>query len=151
MPDTALLTGSIDIRQEVIIDAPRVAVFGALLDVGDWWPHRSDPEHDVMLEPAIGGHFAEAWDSGGELFGTVVEMEENALLAISGAMGLPEPTVGYFAYHLADAADGGGTTMTITHRAFGNFSAELAAEYDVGWTQTTTALRNHLSTHPGPK
>jgi uncharacterized protein YndB with AHSA1/START domain/DNA-binding transcriptional ArsR family regulator len=142
---TALATsGTIDVVNEVTIDAPREKVFDALLQVADWWPHRFRDGSGCFFEPRPGGRWGEDWGNGdGALYGTVTRLDRPAAFTITGPMGMAGPVVGVWSVEL-DEAGPNSTVVRGSHRAFGDISPETTAMYEHGWVGVYDALRGHL-------
>lgn len=146
MNPTELMRGSIDLRTDSSVRASRSDVWNALMDIGDWWPHKARKESVVMLEPHIGGRFFEDWESGAALYGVITDLAENELLRVNGAMALTPPVLGVVTFGLTDdPAQRSATIVTTTHLAVGNFDSEATSrEYGAGWDKVTDGLRRHL-------
>jgi DNA-binding transcriptional ArsR family regulator/uncharacterized protein YndB with AHSA1/START domain len=135
--------GTLDVEQEVVVDAPPERVFDALYRMGDWWPHRFRKGATVHMEPQVGGRFWEDWgDGNGALYGIVTELLRPERLECSGPMGMGGPVTSVFA--LALEARDGGTLMRLSHHAVGPIDDETRASYQTGWTAVFDALRTHL-------
>ncbi|MGI8696743.1 MAG: SRPBCC domain-containing protein [Mycobacteriales bacterium] len=141
-----LITGSLDLRRQVSVSAGRANAFAGLLAIGEWWPHRARGDSTVTLEPYVGGRFFQSWSSGATLYGLVTAMQDDERLTVDGPLTLPTPTVGSITFALADSPSGG-TTVTVTHRAFGAFDDAAVRGCDAGWTGVTDALLAHLGAH----
>ncbi|HEV2891449.1 MAG TPA: metalloregulator ArsR/SmtB family transcription factor [Frankiaceae bacterium] len=134
------MNGTLDVANEVTIDAPPERVYDALLRIGEWWPHRFRAGADVVLEPFVGGRFYEAWgDDTGALYGTVVRLERPSRLDVSGPMGMPGPVSAVWSMTLSPS--GSSTVLALVHRAFGDIDEETRAGYTAGWTEVVEALR----------
>jgi DNA-binding transcriptional ArsR family regulator len=137
------MNGTLDVANEVRVEAPRERVFDALLAIGEWWPHRFRPGAGVVLEPFVGGRFYEDWGDGtGALYGTVAALSRPDRIAVSGPMGMAGPVVSLWSYDLAD--DGGATLLQGAHRAFGEIDDDTRAAYAAGWVGVADALRSYL-------
>lgn len=145
MEQTGESTGTVDVRREVLISAPRPAVFTSVLDMGAWWPGRAREDSYVALEPHVGGRFYESWDRGGTLFGMVVGIADEEELRVSAASG--SAVAGTWSLHLADT-DGGGTVVTLHHRMVGA-QGSAPAEQDTAWAAVLDALRAHVLARTG--
>ena len=137
------MNGTLDVANDVTIDAGRTRVWVGLLGIGSWWPHRFREGARVVFEPFVGGRFYEDWGSGsGALYGTVVRLAPRSHLSVSGAMGMDGPVVGLWSFDLED--DGAGTLLRATHRAFGDIPPDTAEAYRNGWREVFDALRREL-------
>jgi DNA-binding transcriptional ArsR family regulator/uncharacterized protein YndB with AHSA1/START domain len=137
------MNGTLDIANEITLNAPREKAFDAVLRMGEWWPHRYRAGSTVHLEPQVGGRFYEDW--GGEtgaLYGRVVVLERPARIVVEGPMGMSGPVVSVWSYELVEA--GSGTLLRGTHRAFGDIDDETKHRYTEGWGEVNAALRDYL-------
>lgn len=134
------MNGTLDVANEVTIDAPREKVFDALLRMGEWWPHRFRADSLVVLEPSVGGRFYEDWgDGSGALYGTVLKLSRPDHLAVTGQMGMGGPVSAVWS--MALSGDGDATVVTLAHKAFGDIDEETRAGYTSGWSEVFEALR----------
>jgi len=132
---------SFHIAHEIRYAVPRPRVWEALVrGVNHWWPHRqlaSDRPfiNTVLLEPKIGGQFKERFSDGeGSLWATVVHIENQQVLRLSGPLGmLSAPVVSTFSYELRDIESG--TLLSLTHDCFGMLDEGWAERYHVGWLE----------------
>lgn len=138
------MNGTLDVANEVAVDAPPERVFDALLRIGEWWPHRFRAGSAVVLEPFVGGRFYEDWGDGtGALYGTVGRLERPSRIAVSGPMGMAGPVTAVWSMELT--ASDSGTTLALAHRAFGDIDEETRRGYTEGWTEVVDALRAALA------
>lgn len=138
------MNGTLDVANEVTVDAPPERVFDALLRMGEWWPHRFREGATVVLEPFVGGRFYESWGGDdGALYGTVARLERPSVFAVSGPMGMAGPVSGVWSMTLTPS--GSGTTLALAHRAFGDIDEETRAGYTHGWGEVVDALRAAVS------
>lgn len=134
------MNGTLDVANDVTIDAPRERVWDAVTRMGQWWPHRFRDGSTVHLEPFVGGRFYEDWgDSTGALYGTVVKLSAPSQLVVAGPMGMGGPVVGVWSLDLAETD--GRTVLSYSHRAFGDISAETVQGYTSGWPEVLEALK----------
>ena len=134
------MNGTLDVANDVTIDAPRERVWEGLTRMGSWWPHRFREGSAVVWEPVLGGRFFEDWGGGsGALYGTVVRIEEASHVTVAGPMGMRGPVVGVWSFDLEE--DGGRTVLRYAHRAFGDIDEETVAGYTSGWPEVIDALR----------
>ena len=139
--------GTLQIEQELLIDAPPAKVFTALTTgIGNWWPYRTKQEiaTALKLEPHVGGRFFELWgDQGGILWGTVVQIKKNERLDIAGMIGMARLVHSFVSFKLEKKKSG--TLLSMSHRAVGEVDEETAAEYGQGWKHLLEeALKNYL-------
>jgi DNA-binding transcriptional ArsR family regulator/uncharacterized protein YndB with AHSA1/START domain len=128
--------GSLQIEQEIAIDAPRDQVFAALTgDVGAWWgrPYiMSEAVQALVLEPRVGGRFYEDWGGGqGGLWATVTAIKQGERIELTGPIGMGGPVHGVLIFELESR--GGATVLKLSHRAFGAVNQQTQAGYDAGW------------------
>ncbi|HEX8003664.1 MAG TPA: metalloregulator ArsR/SmtB family transcription factor [Mycobacteriales bacterium] len=136
-------TMELDVANEVAIDAPPERVFDALTRMGEWWPHRFREGAAVVLEPRVGGRFYEDWGGGdGALYATVQRLERPSRIEMVGPMGMPGPVTAVWSMTLTPT--GSGTTLGLSHRAFGDIDEETRAGYTAGWGEVVEALRSAL-------
>lgn len=140
-----VLSEAVDVRTQVRVEVPRQTVYTALLEIGDWWPHRSRPGSYVVLEPHVGGRFYEDWRTGGTLYGTVTEIVDDTRIRVHGPMGIRSALAGSLTIELADVDDGAAALVALTHIAVGPIPQSTAAEYRVGWEAVLAALRTHVA------
>jgi uncharacterized protein YndB with AHSA1/START domain len=134
------MNGTLDVANEVTIDAPREKVYDALLRIGEWWPHRFRADSSVVLEPSVGGRFYEDWGSGGgALYGTVLKLSRPDTVVVSGQMGMAGPVAAVWSMTLTSS--GSGTLLALAHKAFGDIDEETRAGYTAGWAEVFEALK----------
>ena len=139
----AAMNGTLDVANDVTIDASRERVWDAITRMGQWWPHRFRDGSTVVLEPVVGGRFYEDW--GGEtgaLYGTVVKVSAPAQIVVEGPMGMAGPVVGVWSMDLAETD--GRTVLRYSHRAFGDISPETVQGYTSGWGEVLDALKGAI-------
>jgi uncharacterized protein YndB with AHSA1/START domain len=134
------MNGTLDVANEVRIDAPVARVWESVARMGEWWPHRYRDGSVVHFEPVVGGRFWEDWGSeGGALYATVVTIAAPSHVTLSGPMGMSGPVTAVWTIDLSE--DGDGTVLRGTHRGFGDISEETRARYTSGWGEVWEALR----------
>lgn len=133
------MNGTLDVANEIVVEAPREKVFEALLRIGEWWPHRFREGSTVVLEPYAGGRFYEEWDGGGALYATVSRVSRPEHVSMRGPMGMRGPVTAVWSFDLEDS--GGRTVLKAAHRAFGDIDEETRAGYETGWLEVFEALR----------
>jgi len=133
------MNGTLDVANEIRIDAPVERVWDAVTRMGSWWPHRFREGSTVGFEPVVGGRFYEEWGSGeGALYGVVTRIFGHHL-SVAGPMGMDGPVTAVWTIDLVE--DGSGTLLKGTHRAFGDIDEEARASYTSGWGEVFEALR----------
>jgi len=133
---------TLDVENETVVAAPREQVFDALCRMGEWWPHRFADGSTVHLEAVVGGRFWEEWPDGGALYATVTSVKRPERLECAGPMGMAGPVTAVFSFELEEQPEG--TTVRLSHRAFGDIDDQTRTAYTEGWGQIFGALRAHL-------
>jgi DNA-binding transcriptional ArsR family regulator/uncharacterized protein YndB with AHSA1/START domain len=127
---------TVQIEQEVGMDAEPDRVFAALVDPDGWWGwgmrHRTLPQ-TVTLEPKIGGRFyqGEADQGAGSLWATVTHIDPGKQLTLSGTLAMPGAIAGIVNFDLEP--QGSGTLLKLQHQAIGPIGEEIRASYTGGW------------------
>ncbi|HZI39298.1 MAG TPA: helix-turn-helix domain-containing protein [Acidimicrobiia bacterium] len=139
---------SMEIEQEVTIDAPQERVFDAITgETGNWWTHSfDDSPRAILLEPKVGGRFHEVWgDEQGALYASVTGLRRPSLLRLAGAFGMTRPVAAVITFELDPLADGHGTRVRLSHRAIGDLDEETFRQYDTGWRALLgTSLKGYV-------
>jgi uncharacterized protein YndB with AHSA1/START domain/DNA-binding transcriptional ArsR family regulator len=140
MPTTAIPVGevnTIQIEQEIRVDAPPAKVFDALTgDVSAWWgaPYLQSAPHarKVVLEAKPGGRFYEEWSNDeGAIWGFVTNIKKNERIIMNGAMAWSGNVQGLVRFDLEE--DGGATVVRFTHKVMGEVDDEMRTAYSGGW------------------
>jgi uncharacterized protein YndB with AHSA1/START domain len=126
------------IELEVLVKAPRVRVWQALVDeIGRWWPRDfyagSDPK-GFVLEARLGGRMYEDWgDGAGLLWYNVIAIDPPRSLDLAGhltpAFGGPAKT--YLRLTLDD--EGESTRLRILDSIFGRVTPASVEQVQAGW------------------
>jgi uncharacterized protein YndB with AHSA1/START domain len=109
------------------ISAPPAKVWAALVQPGRWWNREhswfGDPSRDFKLDLRPGGCFCEIGPRGQALHMTVVMVQPDAELHLSGALGPlhQEGVTGGLVFKLEPVA-GGATKLTATYTVGGYFT-----------------------------
>lgn len=139
---------SLEIEQEVTIQAPPERVFDALTsEVGNWWSHAfDDAPKAILLEPRVGGRFHEVWgDEEGALYATVTRLRRPSELRLAGPFGMSRPVQGVIAFALEPLEGGRATRLRLSHRAIGDLDDDTERTYDAGWRELLgTRLRRYV-------
>lgn len=124
---------TVQIEQEVAIDAAPDRVFAALVDPDAWWRLRyTDLPQEVTFEPKIGGRFYQGGeDRQGSLWATVTHIEPGKKLTLRGTMAMRNAVAGVVNFDLALREEG--TLLTLQHYAIGPINEETRASYANGW------------------
>ncbi len=127
--------GSIDIKQEIRVDASKDVVWDILTShTGEWWqaPYRLFDDAEISLDLSAGGLLAERTRDGKVgVWGTITLIEPQATLQLTGACGMAEPVHGAFSFELT--GEGEETTLTLHHQAFGSIADDQQDIYGDGW------------------
>jgi len=116
------------VRRQLEIAAPPGKLYQALTDIGRWWNPRhtwSGDANNLSIDP-VGGCFCEAWPRGRVRHMTVVYAEPAKSLHLFGGLG-PLQTTGAAGHLNFDiAAEGAGSTLTLTYDVGGYAKGGLA-------------------------
>jgi DNA-binding transcriptional ArsR family regulator len=126
---------AVDVALDVVVAGSRHLVFESITErIGEWWgpPAVDERATGVSLEPVVGGRFVEHWgESGGQLIATVVALEPDRLVRLTGSFhfGL---VLGDATFDLEDA--GPGTLVRFSFRAMGAIDPAMLEDIHSGWT-----------------
>jgi hypothetical protein len=140
---TATHTGSsgdihtLEIRQEVLIEAPIELAFGAVLE--ELGPGSQMPDgtaFPMKIEPWVDGRwFRDLGETGGYKYGHlwwhVQVIKAPTLLELTGPMPMSYPAINHVQYRLK--TEGAGTRLTLVHRAMGMIPPEHRTVMHEGW------------------
>ena len=125
-----------ELTLELDFEAPPARVWAALTsELGAWWPDafymcQGPGPRSMTLDPRPGGLMLEAAGGGNRMaWGTVLHVEQERTLVLSGSYGSPLTWVG--SYELAALGDG--ARLRFTERMFGRVTAAELASKDHGW------------------
>ena len=138
----------LDIRQDYDFQAPPGAVFSALTtEIGRWWPARLRllGTGQMQLRPELGAFLQETAAGGrGAVWGQVDLIEPERRLYLNGWFGVPGVVMGRV--HFDIEPQGGGATLSLTHRAIGPVPEDRVARQRTAWRDVLgEALRVHLN------
>jgi len=132
---------TMEIRREIEIAAPIEITFEAVLD--ELGPEGTMPDgkpFPMKIEPWPGGRwFRDLGDNKGHLWGHVQVIKPPALLEICGPMPMSYPAVNHLQYRLKQ--EGGGTRLSILHRAMGLIPPEHRDGMPEGWEHGLKRIR----------
>lgn len=128
---------TLDIRKDVFIAAPLEAAFEAVLE--ELGPGSRMPDgtpFPMKVEPWPGGRwYRDLGEAGGHkcghLWGHVQVIKAPTLLELVGPMPMSYPAVNHVQYRLK--AEGGGTRLSLIHRAMGLIPQEHRDGMPDGW------------------
>jgi uncharacterized protein YndB with AHSA1/START domain len=132
---------SLEIRQEIDIDAPIAIAFQAVLDeLGPEAQMDNGQSLSMKLEPWPGGRwYRDLGNNAGHLWGHVQVIKPPTLLEITGPMPMPYAAVNFVQYRLKEEA--GKTRLTFFHSAVGLIPTEHRDGMAEGWTQWLDRIR----------
>lgn len=132
---------TLNVLKEVSIAAPVEIAFQAVLD--ELGPGSMMPDgrpFPMVFEQWPGGRwFRDLGNGAGHLWGHVQVIKPPMLLEIRGPLFMSYPSVNFLQYRLT--AEGGGTTLKLTHRAMGLIPADHAAGVVEGWNFALNRIR----------
>ena len=133
---------TLDIRKEIQIAAPAEITSEAMLDeLGPEGQMRDGKSLHMKIEPWPGGRwFRDLGNNSGHLWGHVQVIKPPTLLEICGPMPMSYPAVNHIQYRLK--ADGGGTRLTVHHRAMGLILPEHRDGMPEGWEHQLEHIRD---------
>jgi DNA-binding transcriptional ArsR family regulator/uncharacterized protein YndB with AHSA1/START domain len=138
---------TIDIALDIEIAGTPAAVFAALSkDIGGWWGHPfvTARATSLVLDPRLGGLFAEKWENGGQVIASVTGWAQDEHLQLTGSFHLGVG-VGVAAFDLTES--GAGTLLRFSFRAIGVVDAEVAGAMSRGWAELVgTRLKTLVET-----
>jgi uncharacterized protein YndB with AHSA1/START domain len=132
---------TMDIHQEIEIDAPPEVVFDAVLEeIGPGSETEDGTSMNMKVEPWPGGRwYRDLSGDNGHLWGHVQVIKRPTLLELSGPLFMSYPAVNFVQYRLK--AEGQRTRLTIVHRAMGLIPAEHREGVSEGWAHGLKRIR----------
>lgn len=132
---------TLNITQEIFVDAPLDVTFEALLEqIG---PKSETPEGQAFplkLEPWPGGRwFRDLGDNNGHFWGHVQAIKRPTLLEIVGPMFMSYPVASNVQYRLSE--ENGGTLIKFHHKAFGLIQDDHRQNVNKGWSSIHERVR----------
>ena len=132
---------TLDIRKEIEIDAPIEVTFEAVLN--ELGPEGKMPDGkslSMKIEPWPGGRwYRDLGNNTGHFWGHVQVIKPPTLLEITGPMPMSYPAINHVQYRLK--GEGGGTRLTIHHRAMGLIPPEHRDGMPEGWEHGLKRIR----------
>jgi hypothetical protein len=133
---------TLDFSKQIDIAAPiDITWESVLLELG---PESAIPEnkpYPFVLEAWPGGRwFRDLGNNTGHLWAHVQVIKPPTLLELIGPMFASFPCTSHVTYRLTPGADGGGTRLTITHRACGLMPLQFMKGVDEGWSHGLQAI-----------
>jgi uncharacterized protein YndB with AHSA1/START domain len=124
------------IKKEIQISAPAEIVFETLLE-----PQGPLAEMGLKLEAWPGGRwYRDLGNNTGHLWGHVQVIKPPKLLEIVGPMAMSYPVSSHIQYRLTE--EGGGTKLTLIHRAVGLIAKEHSEGINEGWGKYVVAIKS---------
>jgi uncharacterized protein YndB with AHSA1/START domain len=121
---------------EIELKATPQQVWQALTDdLARWWPGMfymcSGPgPQKITLDARPGGQmFEDAGGGNGMIWGTVIHVQKDKLIELTGSYGSPLTWVGKYELEATET----GTTLRFTERMFGRVTEDELASKDHGW------------------
>lgn len=132
---------ALHILKEIEIAAPPEVAFEAMLEeLGPGGEMPDGRPFPMVLEPRPGGRwYRDLGDDAGHLWGHVQVIKPPALLELCGPMFMSYPAINHVQYRLT--AEGVGTRLTLTHRAFGLIPDEVREGVGQGWDHGLARIR----------
>ncbi|MCI0375989.1 MAG: SRPBCC domain-containing protein [Gemmataceae bacterium] len=130
-----------EIRKEIQIPAPIELTFEAVLDeLGPEGQMPNGKSLQMKIEPWPGGRwFRDLGNNTGHLWGHVQVIKPPTLLELCGPMPMSYPALNHVQYRLK--AEGGGTRLSILHRALGLIPPEHRDGMPEGWEHGLRHIR----------
>jgi hypothetical protein len=134
---------TLDIKQEIHVNAPLAVTFEALLEqIG---PHNQRGDGDPMpmeIEPWPGGRwYRDLGDNNGHLWGHVQAIKRPTLLEICGPLFASYPFLSNVQYRLKEVE--GGTLIAFRHTALGFIQDDHRGGVNKGWATILERVRKH--------
>jgi uncharacterized protein YndB with AHSA1/START domain len=132
---------TLEIQKETHVNAPIDVTFKAVLD--ELGPGSELPDgapFPMRIEPRPGGRwYRDLGGDAGHLWGHVQVIKPPGLLELRGPLFMSYPSENFVQYRLT--ADGGGTRLVLTHRAFGMIPLEDRENVGRGWAHAVERIR----------
>jgi hypothetical protein len=120
------------VKKEIDIDAPMAVAFAAMLEQLGPFNETPHGKMAMVLEAWPGGRwFRDLGNNAGHLWGHVQVIKPPTLLEVYGPLFMSYAVASHVQYRLTEA--GGGTKLTLVHRAFGEISPEHREGVIKGW------------------
>lgn len=143
MPETleSLENLTLNITQEIHVDAPVETTFAALLEqLSTANEHPDGTPMPMKLEPRPGGRwYRDLGGDNGHWWGTVQAIKRPTLLEINGPMFMSYPAVNNVQYRLSESK--GGTLIVFRHAGFGLIAEDHKKGVHTGWSYIHELVR----------
>jgi uncharacterized protein YndB with AHSA1/START domain len=132
---------TLEIHKEIEIAAPIEVAFEALLDeLGPESQMMDGRAFPMKIEPWPGGRwYRDLGEGAGHFWGHVQVIKPPTLLELCGPMPMSYPAVNHLQYRLK--AEGGGTRLTLVHRAMGLLIPQHRDGMPQGWEHKLERVR----------
>jgi uncharacterized protein YndB with AHSA1/START domain len=132
---------AIHILKEIQIAAPVEIAFEALLEeIGRAGEMPGGKPFPMVIEPWPGGRwYRDLGSNAGHLWGHVQVIKPPTLLELCGPLFMSYPGINHVQYRLT--AEGNGTRLKLTHRAFGQIPQEDQEGVGYGWDHGLNRIR----------
>ena len=132
---------TINILKDVAIAAPIGVTFETVLEqLGSGGEMADGKPMPMVIEPWPGGRwYRDLGNNAGHLWGHVQVIKPPTLLELCGPMFMSYPAINHLQYRLT--AEGDGTRLRLTHRAFGQIPREVQEGVGEGWDSRLTRIR----------
>jgi uncharacterized protein YndB with AHSA1/START domain len=133
----------LNVCKEVEIAAPLEVAFEALLEeIGPASELPDGKPMPMVIEPWPGGRwYRDLGNKAGHFWGHVQVIKPPALLELCGPMFMSFPAINHLQYRLT--AEGDGTRLKLTHRAFGEIPPEVREGVGHGWESILNRIREN--------
>jgi hypothetical protein len=132
---------TLNIIKDIEIAAPLEITFEAVLEeLGPAGEMPGGKPLPMVIEPWPGGRwYRDLGNNAGHLWGHVQVIKPPMLLELCGPMFMSYPSINHVQYRLT--AEGNGTRLKLTHRAFGQIPREDQEGVGVGWDYGLKRIR----------
>ncbi len=133
---------------EVLIDAPREAVYRAWFErTQEWFLDKPDEAatKPFLCEERMGGRFYQQLPDGGfNVLGEITMLKPGHKIRLRGDCTMPEAVLMNMTISFED--DGQRTRVRVDHRMMGEFGDDLPAGFEDGWMDGLTKLKALMET-----
>ena len=148
MAATALDNLTLDLTEEIRVQAPLDATFEALLE--EMGPHNTGiggVPMPMVIEARPGGRwYRDLGDDNGHFWGHVQAIKRPTLLEITGPLFMSMPVVSNLQYRLKQVE--GGTLISFRHSALGFIPDDFRQDMMRGWTALHDRIRKQAEARP---
>ena len=132
---------TLNVTQEIHVDAPIAVTFDALLEqIGPQNERQDGVAMPMKIEPWPGGRwFRDLGGNNGHLWAHVQSIKRPTLLEFAGPLFMSEPVTNNVQYRLSE--EGGGTLIKFRHSGFGLIHEDHKKGVVAGWTSMHERVR----------